>query len=76
VTVPLPLPDDGRFQLLVASWPLYLRGEFDGAWPRSRWLHDFEAVLRQHYPHASSRELSLTARHAAPFPLRDGPDVP
>jgi hypothetical protein len=77
----LPLPDDDvRLQTLLTAW---LDGRYLESlpitrrlWPRSAWLHDFEAVLREHYPHASSRDLSLTARHAAPFPLRDGHDVP
>jgi hypothetical protein len=45
------------------------------AGPRSRWLHDFEAVLRENYPQASSDELTLTARNAAPFYLAL-PNVP
>jgi hypothetical protein len=66
----LPLPDDPRVVSL-----LYER--LDGrlrAWPgtytfRSQWLHDFEAVLREHYPQANSDSLTLTARSVAPFPL-------
>ena len=71
----LPIPDDPRFGLLVEAWT-------DGSWQahigplRSPWLREFEDVLREFYPQASSRDLSLTARHAAPFPLRDGPNVP
>ena len=67
----LPIPmTDPRFQALFDAWPDPAR------WPyRSRWLHDFEAVLREHYPQASSRDLSLTARMAAPFPLAQ-PGVP
>lgn len=49
---------------LQADWPDWER------WPnRARWLHDFEAVLRRQFPQASSDELTLTARLAAPFPL-------
>ena len=70
----LPIPDDPRFPKLIEQWGL-------GVWagepfPRSAWLRSFETVLRQFYPQASSRDLSLTARHAAPFWLKDGPNVP
>ena len=74
MTTPLPLPEDPRLTLYVESWPdhPYWQGfEF----PRSRWLGLFEAVLREHYPAASSNELTLTARLAAPFPLAK-PGVP
>lgn len=70
----LPIPDDPRFQALVEFWP-----EIEAAnppHPRSVWLHTFEDFLREHYPSASSRDLSLTARHAAPFYLAAGHDVP
>jgi len=63
---PLPLPDDGRLDWLAASYALFVAAYM---FPRSRWLHDFEAILREHYPHASSDQLTLTARLAAPFPL-------
>ena len=70
----LPIPDYPRFPALLNHWEvgLYL------GWvhPRSAWLRDFERLLREFYPQANSRSLSLTARHAAPFPLRDGPNVP
>ena len=71
----LPIPDDPRFPALVDAWN-------DGSWQRvigplrSAWLSEFELCLREFYPQASSRDLSLTARHAAPFWLRDGPNVP
>jgi len=69
----LPIPDDPRFPHLIEQWPniepLYPH-------PRSVWLRAFELLLREFYPSANSRSLSLTARHAAPFPLRDGPNVP
>ena len=67
----LPIPDDPRFQAIIDGFPFYFVLH-----PRSRWLHDFEALLREFYPQASSRDLSLTARHAAPFWLKDGPNVP
>jgi hypothetical protein len=64
VTVPLPIPDDPLIAELLAAWPDPAR------WPyRSRWLHDLEAVLRAHYPQASSDQLTYTARQIAPFPL-------
>jgi hypothetical protein len=72
VTVPLPIPDDPRIATLLDPWP--------GAWadkpfPRSAWLKATEAVLREHYPQASSDQLTLTARNLAPFPLAL-PNVP
>ena len=61
-------------QALIDAWNA---GAWAAAyqWPRSRWLHDLEAVLREHYPQASSDELTLTARNLAPFPLAK-PGVP
>lgn len=69
----LPLPDDPLIAELIERWP-----DFQAAYrfPKSRWLGSMEYQLRLHYPAASSRDLSLTARHYAPFPLRDGPNVP
>jgi hypothetical protein len=72
VTAPLPLPDDPRTQALIDLWPSGFVGE---PWPRSVWLHAFEALLREHYPLASSKQRTLTARLAAPFPLAK-PGVP
>ena len=68
----LPIPDDPRFPALVDEWPrmAYV------LYPRSAWLRAFEHLLREFYPQANSRSLSLTARHAAPFPLAAGHDVP
>ena len=68
----LPIPDDPRFQMMIESWPNFALHRH----PRSDWLRIFEALLREFYPSANSRSLSLTARHAAPFPLKDGPNVP
>ena len=70
----LPLPDDPDFQKLIDDWPWFLANAIPH--PRSRWLGSFERLLRIHYPQASSRDLSLTARHYAPFPLAAGHDVP
>ena len=70
----LPIPDDPRLARLLEMWP-----EFQAAfplWPRSAWLKQFESVLREFYPSANSDSLTLTARHAAPFPLALGPNVP
>jgi hypothetical protein len=70
----LPIPDDPRFPRALQLW--------DEGWfqqyphPRSIWLGVFERLLREFYPCANSRSLSLTARHAAPFELADGHDVP
>lgn len=61
--LPIP-PGDPILVALFDAWPDPAR------WPyRSRWLHDFEQRLRELYPAASSNELTLTARLAAPFPL-------
>jgi hypothetical protein len=46
------------------------------AWPRSVWLGQVEAALLMHFPQSSSADRKLTARHYAPFLLRDGHDVP
>jgi hypothetical protein len=64
VTVPLPIPDDPRIAGLLSSWPDGSRWQY-----RSWWLYEVEAVLRIHYPRASSDQLTLTARNIAPFPL-------
>jgi hypothetical protein len=69
----LPIPDDPRFGLLIRAWPEFERVD---PFPRSLWLGTFEDLLREFYPSANSRSLSLTARSVAPFPLRDGKDVP
>lgn len=65
MTKRLPIPSgDPVLDALFHAWPDPAR------WPyRSRWLHDFEARLRELFPQASSDELTLTARLAAPFPL-------
>jgi hypothetical protein len=68
----LPLPVfDPIFVSLMDAWPDY------ESWPhRSDWLSQFETHLHAHYPQSSSADRKLTARHYAPFPLRDGHDVP
>lgn len=72
MTTPLPLPGDRAFALLIEAWPNY---STSFPFPRSVWLHDFEAMLRRHYPASTSRQRTLTARLAAPFPLAK-PGVP
>jgi hypothetical protein len=73
VTVPLPIPDDPRIGEALRDWN---HGEYEQyVWPRSQWLGNLEYVLREHYPQASSDELTLTARNLAPFPLAL-PNVP
>ena len=69
----LPIPDDPRFPHLVSQW-----GEIQTSYPhpRSVWLRAYELLLREFYPQANSASLKLTARHAAPFPLAAGPNVP
>jgi hypothetical protein len=69
----LPIPDDPRFPALIAGWPTI---EAHAPYPRSYWLGRFEALLREFYPSANSRRLSLTARSVAPFYLEDGSNVP
>ena len=74
----LPIPD-----ALVLEWQESWRraeaGEVMG-WgrpgQRSDWLRAFEDVIGVYFPQSSSRDRSLTARHAAPFWLKDGPNVP
>lgn len=73
VTTPLPRPDDPRLQFLIDNWP-NMR-DSGAPFPRSLWLAAYERILREHYPQASSDELTLTARLAAPFPLAK-PGVP
>ena len=70
---PLPLPDDDRLTWLLNNWLAFTDGSL--RFPRSAWLGQFEGVLREHYPQATSRQLTLTARLAAPFPLAK-PGVP
>ena len=65
----LPIPDDPRFPALIEAWPDWTMWANHGAWPRSSWLHSFEALLREFYPSANSDSLTLTARTYAPFPL-------
>ena len=75
----LPLPDDPRLTELLDAWPEPFQTEAivtGHYYPRSFWLRLFEDVLRVYYPGNSSRDLSLTARHYAPFPLAAGHDVP
>jgi hypothetical protein len=69
VTTPLPIPDDPRVQALIDDWPKYAADPVL-RFPRSHWLGLLERVLREHYPRASSKQLTLTARNLAPFPLR------
>jgi hypothetical protein len=70
----LPIPDDPRFSLIQEMWT---DGRFSAfPHPRSRWLSEFERLLREFYPSANAASLKLTARHSAPFYLRDGPNVP
>lgn len=69
----LPIPADIA-ETFVAAWE---NGAYRSAqWPRSEWLRTLEDVLRAQYPSASSADLRLTARGLAPFPLKDGPNVP
>jgi hypothetical protein len=74
VTVPLPIPDDPRIASALdpGAWA---EAWADKPFPRSAWLKAVEEILREHYPQASSNELTLTARNLAPFPLAL-PNVP
>ncbi len=69
----LPIPASPLFRELIDSWPEEWASR---PWPRSAWLGLFEEMLRGFYPSASSADLRLTARHSAPFFLKDGPNVP
>lgn len=54
-----------------AAW---IEGVYDSfPFPRSKWLSDLETELRAFFPRASSRDLNLTARSLAPFPLAQHP---
>jgi len=70
VTGTLLSADDPRIADLLAAWPDYRDGNITAA-PRSLWLHDVEAVLRELHPTANSDSLTLTARTLAPFPLQN-----
>jgi hypothetical protein len=70
----LPIPDDPRFQAMIDAWNAGARPS--NYYPRSAWLREYETLLREFYPSANSASLKLTARHAAPFPLALGPNVP
>lgn len=73
MATPLVIPDDPRFQTWTDEWPAVVATGM--RFPRSYWLHEYERRLREHYPSASSEQLTLTARLAAPFPLTK-PGVP
>ena len=52
----------------------WIEGVYDSfPFPRSKWLSDLETDLRPFFPGASSRDLNLTARFLAPFPLAQHP---
>lgn len=52
----------------------WIAGVYDDfPFPRSKWLSDLERALRPMYPSASSRDLNVTARSLAPFPLQRQP---
>lgn len=72
MTSTLTLPDDPRIDALFVTWPEF---EHVYAWPRTAWLHQLERILRDHYPAATGRALSLLARSVAPFQLAK-PGVP
>ncbi len=69
----LPIPDDPRFADFIEHWP---ENAARYPHPRSVWLKAFEDTLRPFYPQSSSADRKLTARHYAPFPLAQGPNVP
>lgn len=76
VEATLELPSS-VMQRMIDSWPAY-EDAFpapDG-FPRSKWLRAVEFRLHDYYPQSSSADRRLTARSVAPFPLRDGHDVP
>ena len=64
------------FDFFIALWNA---GTYDGfSFPRSLWLGAVERELQAFYPYpaSSSADRRLTARHSAPFFLKDGPNVP
>ena len=73
----LPIPEGSdlaaEIERFMEGWPADFAGV---AFPRSAWLGYVENTLRIAYPQSSSADRKLTARHYAPFPLRDGPNVP
>ena len=79
MAVLLPLPDDPRFQAWIDGWPQNSTptgGAVFRPFPRSYWLSYFEGMLLAVYPHSSSRDRSLTARHYFSGFLAAGHDVP
>ena len=66
----LPTPDDPRIEGLIEDWDDWVDSHAT-KWPRSAWLGQMERLLRQSYPMSSSRDLSVTARSLAPFPLAE-----
>ena len=74
----LPIPEGSELaevvQDFIDAWPLV--AESGVAWPRSKWLGSLERYIATVYPMSSRADRKLTARHYAPFPLRDGHDVP
>jgi hypothetical protein len=75
----LPIPDAPRFPGLFNQWEVgwYLGWQH----PRSQWLRDFEALLREFYPSANrvdrlSDDVAWLARQVAKLASRDGPNVP
>ena len=69
----LPIPDETR-EYVVSLWTPSFQGLY--TYPRSVWLGEVEAMLRAMFPQSSSADRKLTARHYAPFPLAQGPNVP
>lgn len=60
---------------LVAGWPDF-QARLAYEYPRSQWLALVEGILHNIYPSSSSADRRLTARGLAPFPLKNGPNVP
>jgi hypothetical protein len=68
--VVLPIPDDPRIAEWIDKWPA-IEQLWWNAYPRSYWLGGMEGLLRQSYPQSNSRNLNVTARSLAPFPLAE-----
>ena len=70
----LPVTDPAAIQTIAGALGMWSEGAYaNRPYPRSAWLSDLEHWLRPFYPSASSRDLNVTARSLAPFPLKEKP---
>lgn len=67
----LPIPADAK-QTVASLEQMWADGVYAGfTFPRAVWLTHAETELRFYFPQASSRDLNVTARSLAPFPLAE-----